>query len=200
MRPWVGIRSRPRDERHNHQLACGSVRGRRADPPGGVRRPGDLHPAVEAAQRLHRHRGDLPLLLPQPGRLRRIFRPRPPGASARRGRGASSGREQPDRRQGGGGPTSRPRRSAYERPVDQPGGPAGHGRCPPRGRAGPPAGRRHRQPRRDHVPDGHVHRVADPHLLDGLHARRPAVPAVLRLPLAVLLLDARPESPRRTSS
>ena len=33
---------------------------------------------------------------------------------------------------------------------------------------------------------------ADPHLLDGLHARRPAVSAVLHVSVAVLLLDARP--------
>ena len=32
----------------NSELAGRSVRGRRADPAGGVRRPGDLHPAVEA--------------------------------------------------------------------------------------------------------------------------------------------------------
>ena len=63
-----------------------------------------------------------------------------------------------------------------------------------------PARRLHRQPHRHHVPDGHVHRHADPHLLDGLHARRPAVSAVLRVPVALLLLDARPGRVGRTSS
>ena len=54
-----------------------------------------------------------------------------------------------------------------------------------------PAGRLHRQPVGDHVPDGHVRRNPDPYLFDGVHARRLAVSAVLRLPLALLLLDAR---------
>ena len=67
------------------------------------------------------------------------------------------------------------------RPVAAPGG-------------GPddPARGPHRQPDRDHVPDGHVHRDPDPHLLDGVHARRPALSAVLHVPVALLLLDARP--------
>ena len=49
-----------------------------------------------------------------------------------------------------------------------------------------------RQPDGDHVRDGHLDREPDPRLLDVLHGRRPALSAVLRLSLALLLLDARP--------
>ncbi len=53
----------------------------------------------------------------------------------------------------------------------------------------------------DHVdPARHRRRLADPPLLDRLHARRPALLAVLRLPQPVRGLDARSSSSARASS
>ena len=55
-RRWGNPVTTERTREDNHDLAGRSIRGRRPDSAGGVRDRGDLHPAVEAAERLHRHR------------------------------------------------------------------------------------------------------------------------------------------------
>ena len=187
----------------------GSLRRRRVDPAGRLRRPVPGHPAPGPAQRLHRHRGDRPVVRAQPGRVRRLLLRRGAGASSRHHAVPQEGpTAEPRRRRGrprrGPRPTARParpRRGTARQGAARLEGELRLGLARRRtGRRGgdarppldDPARRPHRQPDRHHVPDGDVHRHADPHLLDGLHARRPALPAVLRVPVAVLLLDARP--------
>ena len=132
--------------------------------------------------------GRLPRLLPRRGRgrlgrapRRRTRRTRRDGRARRRARRAGESR-----------PARSPRLARLVRLGDpRQSGPQSLRRPSRRQAALLPDRRLHRQPVGRHVPDGLVHRDPHPHLFHGLHARRLAVPAILRVSVALLLLDAR---------